>query len=163
MGAKQLKRGAVTAKKVNNRVPARNGLQGGQLPAGPQGPSGPAGPRGATGAPGSAAAHAHVTSGGAVFAPAARNITSANVSHTAGTGVYCIQDLPFAQQSAMAASAGFVAGELDVVANVSVSYSGPDCPDSFTKRTTRVLMWDRQLGCGRGPSLSSFGSRTSAR
>ena len=83
-----------------------------------------------------------MSSNGTVFAPAALNITSANVSHTNGTGVYCIQDLPFAQRSAMAVSAGFFAGELDVVANVSVSYSGPDCPDSFTKRTTRVLMWD---------------------
>jgi hypothetical protein len=56
-----------------------------------------------------------------VFAPAAKNITSANMSHTPGTGVYCFQDLPFSEQSAI---------------------SGPDCPSSFTKRTTRVLTFD---------------------
>ena len=153
VGAKQLKRGAVTAKKVKNGSLLETDFKAGQLPAGPQGPSGPAGPRGATGAPGSAAAHAQVTSGGSVFAPAASNITSANVSHTTGTGVYCIQDLPFAQRSAMAASTGFFPGEMDVVTNVSVTYSGPDCPDSFTKRTTRVLMWDIGLGA---PADRSF-------
>lgn len=89
-----------------------------------------------------AAADAFVSSNGSVFAPAARKITSTNVSHTAGTGVYCFQDLPFVQRSAMAASTGFFATELDVVTNVSVTPSGPDCPDSFTKRTTRVLTWD---------------------
>ena len=73
--------------------------------------------------------------------------------HIAGTGVYCFQDLPFVQRSAMAASAGFFAGELDVVTNVSVTYSGPDCPDSFTKRTTRVLMWDIGLSAPGGPIL----------
>jgi hypothetical protein len=142
VGAKQLKRGAVTAKKVKNGSLLEMDFKAGRLPAGPQGPTGPTGPRGATGAPGSAAAHAAVSSDGTVFAPAAFNITNANVSHTNGTGVYCFQDLPFAQRSAMAASTGFFATELDVVANVSISYSGPDCPDSFTKRTTRVLTWD---------------------
>jgi hypothetical protein len=142
VGAKQLKKGAVTSKKVKNASLLEKDFKAGQLPAGPQGPAGAAGPRGATGAPGSAAAYAHVTSGGGVFAPAAKNITSTNVSHTAGTGVYCFQDLPFAQQSAIASSAGFFAVELDVVANVSITYSGPDCPGSFTKRTTRVLTFD---------------------
>jgi hypothetical protein len=142
VGAKQLKKGAVTSKKVKNASLLKKDFKAGQLPAGPQGPAGAAGSPGATGAPGSAAAYAHVTSGGGVFAPAAKNITSANVSHSAGTGVYCFQDLPFSQQSAIASSAGFFAGELDVVANVSVTYSGPDCPGSFTKRTTRVLTWD---------------------
>jgi hypothetical protein len=45
-------------------------------------------------------------------------------------------------KSAMAVSNGFFAGELDVVVNVNVTYSGPDCPDSFAKRTTRVLTYD---------------------
>ena len=142
VGAKQLKKGAVNSKKVKNASLLEKDFKAGQLPAGPQGPAGPAGARGATGAPGSAAAYAHVTSSGGVFAPAAKNITSANVTHTAGTGVYCFQDLPFSQQSAIASAAGFFAGELDTVPNVSVTYSGPDCPNSFTKRTTRVLTWD---------------------
>jgi hypothetical protein len=153
VGAKQLKKGAVTSKKVKNASLLKKDFKAGQLPAGTQGPAGAAGPPGATGAPGSAAAYAHVTSGGGVFAPAAKNITSANVSHSPGTGVYCFQDLPFSQQSAIASSAGFFAGELDVVANVSVSYSGPDCPGSFTKRTTRVLTWD--VGDG-GPRDRAF-------
>jgi hypothetical protein len=59
-----------------------------------------------------------------LFAPAAKNITSANISHTPGTGVYCFQDLPLSQQSAIASSAGFFTGELDVVVNVSVTFSG---------------------------------------
>ena len=141
VGAKQLKKGAVTSKKVKNASLLKKDFKAGQLPAGPQGPAGAAGPRGATGAPGSAAAYAHVTSAGTVFAPAAKNITSANISHTT-TGVYCFQDLPFSQQSAITSAAGFFSGELDTVANVSITYSGADCPNSFTKRTTRVLTWD---------------------
>jgi hypothetical protein len=95
VGAKQLKKGAVNSKKVKNASLLEKDFKAGQLPAGPQGPAGPAGARGATGAPGSAAAYAHVTSSGGVFAPSAKNITSANVTHTAGTGVYCFQDLAF--------------------------------------------------------------------
>jgi hypothetical protein len=60
-----------------------------------------------------------------VFAPAAKNITSANISHTPGTGVYCFQDLPLSQQSAIASSAGFFTGELDVVVNVLRHLLGP--------------------------------------
>jgi hypothetical protein len=100
VGAKQLKKGSVTSKKVKNASLLKKDFKAGQLPAGPQGPAGAAGPRGATGAPGSAAAFADVTSAGTVFAPAAKNITSANISHTT-TGVYYFQDLPFSQQSAI--------------------------------------------------------------
>lgn len=141
VGAKQLKQGAVTSKKVKNASLLKKDFKAGQLPAGPQGPAGAAGPRGATGAPGAAAAYADVSSTGTVFAPAAKNITSANISHTT-TGVYCFQDLPFSQRSAMATAAGFFGGELDVVPNISTTYSGPDCPGSFAKRTTRVLTFD---------------------
>ena len=153
VGAKQLKRGAVTAKKVKNGSLLEADFKAGQLPAGPQGAAGPAGPRGATGAPGSAAADALVSSNGSVFAPAAHNITSANVSHTAGTGVYCIQDLPFQQRSAMASSDGFFTGEEDTVVNVAIGYAGPDCANSFTKRTTRVLTWDVGLDDARDRSF----------
>ena len=156
VGAKQLKRGAVTAKKVKNGSLLETDFKVGQLPAGPQGPSGPAGPRGATGAtgaPGSAAAHAAVSSNGTVFAPAALNITNANVSHTNGTGVYCFQDLPFERRSAMAVADGFFSGEEDTVVNVAIGYAGPECPNSFTKPTTRVLTWDISLG---GPRDRSF-------
>ena len=62
----------------------------------------------------------------------------------------------------MAASDGFFAGEEDTVVNVAVGYAGPDCPNSFTKRTTRVLMWDISLDAPR-TDPSSSGSRTSAR
>jgi hypothetical protein len=161
VGAKQLKRASVTAKKVKsgaitsakvkNRSLLGADFKAGQLPTGPQGPRGPQGP---TGAPGSAAAYATVTSAGGVFEPAAKNVTAANISHTAGTGIYCFQGLPFAQGSAMAVSNGFFAAELDVVVNVSVTYSGPDCPNSFVKRTTRVLTYD--VSAPAGPADRGF-------
>jgi hypothetical protein len=83
-----------------------------------------------------------VSSSGFVFAASAQAITSANIIHTAGTGVYCFQNLPFQRRSAIAASSGFFAGEEDTVVNVAIGYAGPDCPNSFTKPTTRVLTWD---------------------
>jgi hypothetical protein len=150
VGTKQLKQGAVTAKKVKNGTLVNQDFKAGQLPTGPQGP---AGPRGATGAPGSVIAHADVSSNGNVFAPSANNITSANIIHTASTGVYCFQNLPFQRRSAMAASSGFFTGEEDTVVNVAIGYAGPDCPNSFTKPTTRVLTWNISLN---GPRDRNF-------
>ena len=95
-----------------------------------------------------------------MFAPSAQNITSANITHTNGTGVYCFQNLPFQRRSAMAASSGFFTGEEDTAVNVAIGYAGPDCPNSFTKPTTRVLTWDISAGDERD-RYSSSGSRTS--
>lgn len=150
VGAKQLKQGAVTSKKVKNRSLIRKDFRAGQLPAGPQGPTGP---QGATGEPGSAAAYALIVSNGTVFSPASKNVTDANVAHTTGSGVYCISGLPFAQRSAMATLAIPAAGGEDTIINISSTYSGPECPDSFVKRTTMVTTWDLSVG---GPADRSF-------
>ncbi len=150
VGAKQLKRSAVSSKKVKNGSLLGKDFKAGQLPAGPQGPTGP---QGATGEPGSAAAYALIVFNGTVFSPASKNVTDANVAHTAGTGVYCIQGLPFAQRSAMATLAIPGTNESDTIVNISSTYSGPDCPDSFVKRTTRVTTFDISLNA---PADRSF-------
>ena len=53
----------------------------------------------------------------------------------------------------MAVSNGFFAGELDVVVNVNATCSGPDCPDSFARRTTPVLTYDLSVP---GPADRGF-------
>jgi hypothetical protein len=52
VGAKQLRRDAVTSSKVKNGSLLRSDFKVGQVPAGPQGPAGPTGSPGPTGAPG---------------------------------------------------------------------------------------------------------------
>jgi hypothetical protein len=156
VGTKQIKRSAVTSKKIKNGSLVSKDFKAGQLPAGPQGPAGARGPAGPQGAPGSAVAYADVASGGGIFEPAAKNLTNANIHHTAGSGVYCFQDLPFQRRSVMAASAGFFPGELDTVVNVSVGYAGPDCPGSFVKETTRILTWDPSVGPSGAAADRSF-------
>ena len=54
VGTKQLKKNAVTSKKVKNRTLLKTDFKRGQLPAGAIGPVGPVGPTGATGATGPA-------------------------------------------------------------------------------------------------------------
>ena len=49
VGTKQLKRGAVTSKKVKDYSLLKSDFKAGQLPAGPPGPAGPMGPSGAMG------------------------------------------------------------------------------------------------------------------
>jgi Collagen triple helix repeat (20 copies) len=74
-----------------HRGPA--GLQGPQGPkgdkgeAGPAGAAGPAGPAGPAGASGTALAFADVAANGTITA--SKNLTL--VSHTAGTGIYCLK------------------------------------------------------------------------
>jgi hypothetical protein len=82
VGARQLKRGAVTSKAVRNHTLRRRDLAGGVLQAGPRGPAGPRGAAGATGgtgragaagSPGASALMGNSTTplngGGAVLAP----------------------------------------------------------------------------------------------
>ncbi len=54
VGAKQLKAGAVTSKKVRDFSLLKRDFKVGQLPAGLQGPAGPPGPQGISGEPGTA-------------------------------------------------------------------------------------------------------------
>jgi hypothetical protein len=149
VGAKQLKAGSVTAKKVKSGAitgaKVANGsllgtdFKAGQLPAGPTGPTGPQGP---TGAPGDAVGFASVRGDGLFLNELSKNVTAANLFHTAGSGVYCFSGMPFEQRSAVAVSNGFFSGELDVVVNVTTRYAGADCPGSFTRPTTRVATYD---------------------
>jgi hypothetical protein len=60
----------------------------GSLPRGERGERGPAGPAGPTGPAGSARAYGYVSETGTL--DAARSKGGATVSHTGGTGVYCI-------------------------------------------------------------------------
>jgi hypothetical protein len=155
VGAKQLKAGSVTAKKVKSgaitSAKVKNGsllgndFRAGQLPAGAAGPQGPTGPQGPAGAPGDAVGFASVRADGLFLTDLAKNVTAANLNHT-GPGIYCFSGMPFIQRSAVATSNGFVANDSDVVVNVTIRYSGPDCPGSFDRPTTRVATYDIGLG-----------------
>jgi hypothetical protein len=95
VGSKQIRKGAVkTSEIANNAVTGRKvrprsltaaDFRVGSLPRGERGPAGPAGP---TGPAGSARAYGYVTETGTLVS--ARSKGGATVSHTGGTGVYCI-------------------------------------------------------------------------
>jgi hypothetical protein len=154
VGAKQLKRNAVSSKKVKNGSLLGKDFKAGQLPAGSQGPAGAPGPAGKQGAPGSAAGYASVRGDGLFYNAVAKNVTSANLTHTAGTGIYCFQNLPFTHRSALATPNGFLTGELDTVVNVNINFSGVECPGSFTTPTTRVVTWDASAGAAADRSFT---------
>ncbi len=92
--ATKLPRNSVTSINVKDFSLLNRDFKRGQVPAGPAGPAGAAGPAGPAAGPagssGSAKAYAHVIAGGTVEAVRAKGITDASITHTAGTGVYCI-------------------------------------------------------------------------
>lgn len=93
---------AVTSAKVANGSLLRKDFRAGQLPRGAQGAQGA---KGSQGTAGSAVAYAEVGPDGTVVATSgALNITNANVTHTAGTGIYCFQNLPAATKQVMVVS-----------------------------------------------------------
>lgn len=75
------------------------GPPGPQGPAGAEGPPGPPGPGGGEGAP---AGYAEVEADGTVVADRNLNIEQGDLTHTTGSGVYCIGGLPFDVRSAVA-------------------------------------------------------------
>lgn len=99
VGAKQLKTGAVTPKKLSKA--AKASLKGKAGPKGAAGATGTQGPRGPEGAAGIAPGYAYVESSGSVDATLSLNVTSANVARPA-TGEYCFSGLSFPIRSALA-------------------------------------------------------------
>ena len=98
VGAKQIKKGAVTPAKFSSS--ARSTLKGDQGPVGPQGSRGEPGQPGSNG---SAVGFAYVEafSGTITVNPAfAHNLTAANITRSSA-GVYCFHDLPFTPRSIM--------------------------------------------------------------
>jgi hypothetical protein len=93
VGTKQLRRGAVTPKKLSKAAKAT--LTG---PAGPKGATGDAGPPGPQGI---AAAYAYVEQNGTVEPARSLNVTDANVTRAAA-GDYCFSGLSFTVKSALA-------------------------------------------------------------
>jgi hypothetical protein len=97
VGTKQLKNGAVTARKVRSHTLLAKDFKAGQLPAGPRGPAGPQGPNGAQGATGdqgtpgqngSALAFALVAGDGTLDTGSSKGITAASRS-TSLNDIYC--------------------------------------------------------------------------
>jgi hypothetical protein len=136
-------------KKVTRGPRGLRGLQGIPGVAGPPGPQGPAGQQGGTGAPGQngangeAVAYASVDGNGTLntFDRASKNITQANVSHTAGTGVYCFQDLPFTPKSAVVSGDNSFGLNFTIATVVVVTRAAPalgDCPASAPVRVRTV-------------------------
>lgn len=134
VGTKQLKNGAVTKAKINQKTIAQ--LKGNRGPAGPagatgaQGPAGPQGPQGiqgTAGADGTAIAYARILGNGTVDASASKGIASANVSHPA-TGFYCLSGLSFTPHSAVA-SPQFLGYTADTFVNAALGSYG-SCPAS---------------------------------
>ena len=84
-------RNAVNSAKVAAGSLRSSDFAAGQIPAGPQGAQGPQGERGLqgeTGAPGTARAYAVVDNDGTFVGNRRKNITA--VTHTVGTGTYCL-------------------------------------------------------------------------
>ena len=91
-----LPRNSVTTVQVKDFSLLNRDFKRGQVPQGPAGPAGPAGPTGPTGpagpagAGGSAKAYGHVHADGTVDLARSQGITDSSITHTAGTGIYCI-------------------------------------------------------------------------
>ncbi len=139
IGSGQLKTGAVqrsdiAANSINSKKVARGSLlrsdfRRGQLPRGAKGETGAPGAAGATGAAGSAVAFAEVGPDGTVVANSgARNITNANIDHTAATGIYCFKNLPAGTSQVMvvADNNGGTGGFRDTL--VSANYDSRTAP-----------------------------------
>jgi hypothetical protein len=141
VGSKQIRKGAVkTSEIANNAVTGRKvrprsltaaDFRVGSLPRGERGPAGPAGP---TGPAGSARAYGYVTETGTLVS--ARSKGGATVSHTGGTGVYCITIPGISSASsvmsvnldfAVSATTEPPAADDDDVGLVEVDYSTPAC------------------------------------
>jgi hypothetical protein len=126
VGTRQLRKGAVTKSKLAPGVIQALEQAGVPGAAGPQGPAGPQGAKGDTGAAGSNGTNGTNGTNGSNGAPGAPgtaagfarvrvdgtveplpngdenlNVTSANIAHTSGTGLYCFGGLPFTPVSAM--------------------------------------------------------------
>jgi len=110
VGARQIKKNAVSSSKVKNGWLKKRDFAAGQLPSGPRGLQGV---QGTPGADGTAAAFARIQADGSLlraladFPATSKGIEAANVTHPS-TGVYCI-DLGFRPASAMVSldNAGF--------------------------------------------------------
>jgi hypothetical protein len=102
VGTKQLKKNAVTSPKVKNHSLKAVDFAAGQIPAG------------APGTPGEATGYARVAADGTLlplvpatnpdFPAMDKNVTAANITHTAASGVYCFTGLPFKVASALVSS-----------------------------------------------------------
>lgn len=115
VGTKQLKKNAVTRAKIKNNAINSAKVKDGSLKAGDFGAGQiPVGPQGPQGNPGTATAYARVAPDGTLlplvppgnpaFPTEDKGVTAANITHTAGSGVYCFTGLPFKVASAMVSS-----------------------------------------------------------
>lgn len=134
VGAKQLKRSAVTSAKVRDFSLSAKDFAPGQIPKGPAGPIGATGATGAAGrdgvagapgqqgiqgvqgvqgVPGTGRAWASVSSTGVVNTTRSKDVAPGNVSHAGGanSGIYCVKGLAFEPKNviAMADSDGYTA------------------------------------------------------
>ena len=110
---KQIKNSSITGLDIKNEsVTARDikgRLRGAPGARGPLGAQGPQGPQGVQGPAGQAVAYARVTGAGTLlptdpaFAGQHKNVAPGNITHAAGTGIYCF-DVAFTPNSAMVVS-----------------------------------------------------------
>ncbi len=110
VGAKQLRKNAVTSTKVANGSLLGADFKKGQLPRGENGapgPAGPAGAPGAVGAPGSALAFAHINADGSLDAGRSKGI--GRVSRPQN-GLYCIYGVAGAPKNITATIDSLVTG-----------------------------------------------------
>jgi hypothetical protein len=151
VGSAQLKNNAVSTSKVKNGALLSRDFKVGEIPIGATGATGATGlqgPKGDTGAAGTngtngtngvqgpsgiAAAFARVAGDGtplqlvppdnSSFPSQSKDVTAANIVHTAATGVYCFIGLPFSPASAMVSTdnaGASMALENNVVASVAI-------------------------------------------
>jgi Collagen triple helix repeat (20 copies) len=104
------------------------GAQGVQGPQGAQGLQGAQGPQGVAGAAGTAPAYAIVNSDG--FVVEEKNVTG--VSHTSGSGIYCIVLASGITADAVVVSLTDVSPNTGTPNPGASAYSNPDSPDCAT-------------------------------
>lgn len=130
VGAKQLKKGAVTPTKLSRG--SRATLTGPRGPTGPAGVQGPQGSKGDTGPAGSSLAYARIDELGKIDLGRSKGIGGMKVD-SPETGLYCISNLPFELKSAIATTQGGQTSLNDIIG----SYA--PCPEPQTQ--VSVSIW----------------------
>ena len=152
VGAKQIKRNAVTSSKVRNGSLLSADFAAGQLPAGPQGPQGNTGATGPQGPAGVADAFARVQANGrlqpavAGFPSQVKGVDAGDVVKGEGgaaTGNYCFGNLDFRPASAVVSLDNADAGAADrnLVASVAIERGEDlgDCPATHNQARVRIV------------------------
>jgi hypothetical protein len=132
INGKNIRNGTITGKKVKNRTITSSKISRTTIRAlkgrrGLRGARGFRGLKGDRGANGTALAYARVASDGTIDTARVKGITQANMSHTSGSGIYCLS-LSFAAKNVVATLEPTATGNELIYASIPAPSPSLGCP-----------------------------------